>query len=209
MSSSLFCIERLPKPETDVALREQAMRLKHLRLRALRINPECFISRYEDEVEQEDEFWIERLRADNVNHWVASVRHPSSAEQDTGTALSAEWCALLVVIKRENEEKQDSKKSDCDTYWFAAMWVEPEMRGHGIGSSLIRAAIGAGLRSSRDQMHSSVDFEIEALVNNERAIVLYQKLGFTTVDAQYEFTGANGVVAMEHKLAINVDLTQD
>lgn len=61
------------------------------------------------------------------------------------------------------------------TAWIGGMGTRPERRRRGLGERALRAAIAAALEAGA----SAVDLEV--IVGNDRAIALYEKLGFTRV----------------------------
>jgi GNAT superfamily N-acetyltransferase len=91
------------------ALPDDWERVKELRLRALREEPNAFHSRYEDEVEETDEEWRDWLGRTAV--FVAG-----DYEAICGAYVREDGCAQLI-----------------------AMYVLPDARGRGLGRALVAA----------------------------------------------------------------------
>lgn len=138
--------------EVRRVVEEEWRELRELRLRALRSDPVAFGSTWEEEAARPDPFWRER-----------AVRGASSA-------TSSQWVAV------ENDRRLVGTAVGAlveDRPHIFGMWVEPELRGRGIGGRLLDAAL-AWLRAASPGRAVLLD------VNRKqtRAVVLYEARGF-------------------------------
>lgn len=129
--------------------RADSARLRAVRLRALRADPDAFWATAAEEEDLPDGHWRDRLARPEVATFLARLDG-----DDVG----------LVVIAPHHDVA-----GDLGLY---AMWVAPEARGLGVASALIRAglawALGTGHRTVR----------LEVADHNTAAIGLYTRCGF-------------------------------
>jgi GNAT superfamily N-acetyltransferase len=139
-----------PGPVEVVEATTEDWRLvRDLRLRALGDAPSAFGSRLEEEVDQPESFWRERLGGD-----VAATFLALDGEQEVG----------LVRIFLPPE--------DPDRAHLVSMWVERHARGRGVGRRLIETAV----EWARGRRASSVDLWVTE--TNTPASRLYGSCGF-------------------------------
>ena len=118
-----------------------------MRLRALREAPQAFATTYEEARRRPPEHWIEMAgREDQVT--VVAL------DGDRGVGMVSGW--LL----------------ESGNAWLARLWVDPAVRGAGIGLRLIDAVAGwAHERGART-------LELSVTANNRPAADLYARAGF-------------------------------
>lgn len=143
--------------------------MKAIRLRSLRIDPDSFCSKYVTEVDQPDEFWLNGLRPQLVHHFVAT----QTVAQDRKQAASGEqreFLAFMVVIYEAAITEGDMS---LPTYCLSALWVDPAIRGKGVGTMIITESIDWIRRDAKERGFRKVRYRLIALTNNERGIALY------------------------------------
>lgn len=133
----------------------EADQLRRVRLAMLGDAPDAFHSRLEDEAAEPPEFWADRARTAAIGDRVATFvavedgRHVASA---TGLWLDRNEPALLV-----------------------AMWVEPPLRGRGLGLALAESVCAWAERIG------AASVELDVREHNRHAIDLYTRAGFAVV----------------------------
>lgn len=131
---------------------QDAEQYRVIRLEGLRVNPEAFGSSYEEEMlYTEDEY---RVRLKSVSAF-------------TYGAFNGDSLVGAVTLVPEGKRKMRHRAN------IYAMYVTPEMRGSGVGKSLIKAAIHkAAELKCIEQIYLTV------VASNEPAKRLYSSLGF-------------------------------
>lgn len=165
-------IYRLPKTTDPTVLEAQSRSMRVARLRSLQSDPQSFKSRYEDEILQPTAFWHDRLKPENVQHFVAI----SSSTEDTETP---EYKAFMVVIADDIKGQHDVL-----SYFLGAFWVDPETRNQKIGSRIVDASIIWLKNEARARGWTQVHYRLNVAPDNHRAISLYKRLGFEIVEKQ-------------------------
>lgn len=126
-----------------------------LRLRALADAPTAFATTLADARQLEDADWARRTA--------------SGAESPTEIALVAELDSQLVGLTWSRIDPADPGVAQ-----LYQMWVEPGLRGRGVGASLLDAAVrwasGAGARF----------LELSVTCGNSTALRLYERAGFVS-----------------------------
>lgn len=121
--------------------------LRELRLRALREAPGAFAETYAEA--------LARPAAD----WASWAADPSLA---IVVAIDGEdWVGMVAC--REIEDRRT---------WLSALWVDPAVRGAGLGARLIEAV--AGWSSER----GAISLELSVTTNNQAGAALYARAGF-------------------------------
>ncbi|HWL24494.1 MAG TPA: GNAT family N-acetyltransferase [Ureibacillus sp.] len=132
-----------------------AQEYQQLRLRALQINPESFGSTYEKEVVFTLDYVKERI-----------------SPTDDKFVIGAFEDGLLVGVARFMREMDQKVKHKGNIY---GMFVAPEVRGLGVGRSILLEAINRAKKlDGLEQIHLSV------VSSNQGAKKLYQSIGFKT-----------------------------
>ncbi|WP_010587503.1 GNAT family N-acetyltransferase [Schlesneria paludicola] len=126
---------------------------KKLRLRALRDSPMAFASTYHQECQLRDLDWL--VRADQL---------------DDGRSIG------LIAVESDvacGMVRGATDDVDATVGWVESMWVAPTHRKVGVGGQLILAIVEwAHTRNLRM-------LKLEVTSNNQRAIRLYERLGFS------------------------------
>ncbi|KIW95384.1 uncharacterized protein Z519_03968 [Cladophialophora bantiana CBS 173.52] len=181
---SFFSIHTLPSPALDHnTLLEYSSRLKALRLRSLKEDAKSFISRYESEVAEPEEFWLDRLRDDRATHLIL-VRHNALAQEST--LLGHQWVGFVVIIAPNRKKVDEAGRSSSAEWHMAALYVEPEVRDQGLGKRLVRATIDY-IRTNSSSEHDESPCCLTSVVHgNDNALDLYQRLGFRIIHPNEE-----------------------
>ncbi|KAK5947131.1 hypothetical protein PMZ80_001278 [Knufia obscura] len=181
MPSILVC--QLPKSDDIDVLKAQMKPMKEVRLRSLKQDPESFCSRYENEVDQPDEFWIDRLRPKHVHHFVAiAVEEGMSQEGLAVMDEQTEFLAFMVVVNEHTSQfTVDKGENELPIYSLSALWVDPLLRGQGIGSKIVRRSIDWIKKHASEHNLQKARYRLAAKAGNDRATKLYTNLGFSVV----------------------------
>ena len=195
----------LPRAYSDQSvLHSHARKMRDLRLRSLKTDPEAFTSSYEDESRKPFDFWTGRILNADARHFV--ICRPYSAQYALGQpndAIHGEWLGILVLLgPREvdpalfsNETswkdfKKGSGKRETDegrlrpassAYHMVGVFVAPEERRHGWGHRLVEAALGVIALDCEKTKTSLAICTVGADERNEAAQRLYQNTGFAVV----------------------------
>ena len=181
----MIFIRRLPKSNDIEVLKAQMRPLKEVRLRSLELDPQNFYSKYENEIKQPDNFWIDRMRPEYVQHFVA-VSAETGADADT-IDEQTKFTSFLVVVREYNvsEDQADvGQKAELPKYFLGVVWVDPLMRGQGIGSKIIKESIDWIKQDARANSLLRVRYRLAAMEGNDRAVALYTRLGFSIDQAK-------------------------
>lgn len=142
---------------------------QELRLNALKNNPEAFGSTYEREVEFTLETVIERMKP-------TSDKFVLGACDDSGSLVG------IVAFVRESGLKTAHKGN------VFGMYIAPEMRGQGIGKSLMRELI-----TKARGCEGVEQINLAVMSKNEIAKKLYISLGFKVYGEEKNALKYNGV----------------
>ena len=132
---------------------DEAEQLRELRLRALRVSPEAFASRFEDFRERPPGFWSE---------WAA---RSAAAESEVTLVAVEEDRWLGMVGARLLTDPPGSA-------WLERLWVDPAARSAGLGARLIEAV------TEWARGRGAVRLELSVTDNNPSAAALYARCGF-------------------------------
>jgi ribosomal protein S18 acetylase RimI-like enzyme len=127
---------------------DEAEQLRELRLRALREAPGAFAESFEQAQARPPEDWA---------RWAADE-------------------SLVIVVAIDGERWVgivSGRLLDGSSTWLSALWVDPSVRGAGLGARLIEAVAGW----SREQGATAI--ELSVTTNNVAAAALYARAGFT------------------------------
>ncbi|KIW67679.1 hypothetical protein PV04_06911 [Phialophora macrospora] len=173
-----FSIDLLPNPAPDPdTLLEYSARFKKLRLRSLKEDPKSFVSKYENEVDQQQDFWLNRLTADRVVHLVLAREAGANPNKDL---LEKQWVGFVVISAGPSDQVGDS--SSPAEWYMAAVYIEPEVRGQGLGKRLVQATIDYIKDHAPTEDSKPVCCFTSVRHGNDNALELYQKLGFRIID---------------------------
>lgn len=163
-------IYRLPKTTDLQVLIALSRPMRIARLRSLQEDPESFKSKYEDEIEQPLEFWLNRLKPEDCQHFVATTTPPDDPE-------NVEFKAFMVVIS----ESVSDKKHNIPTYFLAAFWVASELRGQRVGTRVVEESIRWVKEDAKMKGWTRICYRLAVAPNNRRVLNLYNRLGFSMV----------------------------
>ncbi|MDM5428223.1 GNAT family N-acetyltransferase [Bacillus sp. SIMBA_074] len=149
-----------------------------LRLQALQVNPEAFITTYEEAVSQENP--LERV-ASNL----------SSNSSCTFGAFNEEN-QLIGVVTLLTEEKQAYKHKGH----IVAMYVDAQNRRNGLARELIANAIQRARVIELEQLNLGV------VSTNEPAKKLYESMGFKTYGIEKRAIKINGVYSDDEYMVL-------
>lgn len=122
--------------------------LRELRLRALREDPGAFAETFEEARDRPLEDWAS---------WAADESRVIVVAIDGGR-----WVGMVA-----------NRRLGADSTWLTALWVDPAVRGAGLGARLIEAAA----EWASEQGAATV--ELSVTTNNDPAAGLYARTGFT------------------------------
>lgn len=182
-------IYRLPKSEDLDVLKTQSRPLKIARLKSLKEDPANFYSKYENEINQNQEFWLDRIRPRFVEHFTAVISDTNGSSDETLTIDDkTEFISVGVVINEYEEELADAAQAGTTlqvqpsektpVYFLGVLWVDKSLRGQGVGSRMINESIAWIKEDAKSRGWPKVRYRVTALDGNARAIKLYQSLGF-------------------------------
>lgn len=184
-------IYRLPKssdPEVlETQIRQQMPLLKALRLTSLQADPQNFYSKYDDEVNQPDSFWLDRIRPMSAQHFVAVASH-GQTQVDPEIDEKTKALGYLVLIRESSNDQAnvqqqhsgqgETNSKDLPTYFLAVTAIDPAVRSQGIGSKLIRESMIFVKDDARRLGWPTIRYRLGVKASNIRALQLYRKLGF-------------------------------
>ncbi|KAF8198460.1 hypothetical protein BJ912DRAFT_26711 [Pholiota molesta] len=214
MAETTIEVYRIPTPASDTDVDKYS----HLRLNALRTNPEAYGSTYADSVLLTHEQW--RARVDTPGRTTLAARFtcapadghtPCGADED-----AADWIGTLSVLHplmlgdpddlpRVARLAEAVEEGRVERYVLVGMWVHPSARRRGVGRALIRDAIELVREAGSDsEAPTAVDASgngaagkegkmakvvfLKVYAENEGAHGLYRQTGFV------EETGYEGEV---------------
>lgn len=190
-------VYRLPKTTDPTLLETQSRPMRLARLKSLRLDPQAFKSKYEDEFTQPPEFWLNRLRTENCQHFVA-VASP----QDDPKGV--EYKAFMVVLAAS--ASASTEEHDLPSYVLAAFWVDPDMRGQKVGSKIVEESIRWIREDARKHGWKRIQYQLEVRPSNRRAIHLYDRLGFSFVKEDSEEDAAAAEDCLT-KMGMSIDIS--
>jgi RimJ/RimL family protein N-acetyltransferase len=151
--------------------------LRALRLGALQDTPEAFGSTYDQESSEPDAVWRD---------WAA----------DGAEGGSSFW-ALAV----DEETGRTAGMAFGSRHWHVpdaiglfAMWVDPALRGHGLGRRLVEAVVDWARTTERPRVVLSVS------ETNEVAIRLYERCGFEPTGTRHPIRDGSAITAISMAL---------
>ncbi|WP_462418544.1 GNAT family N-acetyltransferase [Kytococcus sp. Marseille-QA3725] len=144
---------------TDITVRELAADeweiFRTLRLRALQEDPEAFVASYEEESEQSDGEWQERMKH--------STR--------IGAQQGSEWVALASV-------GDEGTRQDDDLGEVYGIWVTPSLRGEGVARQLMEHAE----QVARNAGYSHLVYWVNT--DNARAVAFASSIGYRPTEGR-------------------------
>ncbi|PFK47727.1 GNAT family N-acetyltransferase [Bacillus cereus] len=148
---------------------KDAVQYWDLRLQALQVNPDAFVTTYEEAMQKENP--VEQV-AQNL----------SSNTSYTFGAFNEENQLLGVVTLLTEQKAAFEHKGH-----LVAMYVDKDSRGKGLAKGLIRALIEKARELEIEKINLGV------VSDNEVAKKLYQSMGFTTYGVENKALKMNGI----------------
>ena len=133
--------------------------LRKVRLASLQDSPEAFWSSYEEMVDQPETFWRQRAAS--------------------GTLFLA-WSRSGDPVGIAGGMRMDDRPEERH---LISMWVSPEARGHGIARLLVDAVVDWARADGAQEL------SLWVVDGNERALRLYERLGFRLTGDRQDFPG--------------------
>ncbi|ERI10785.1 GNAT family N-acetyltransferase [Aneurinibacillus aneurinilyticus] len=152
---------------------------QELRLSALKINPEAFGSTFDREVKFTFENVVERLKP-NDDKFILGVFEDKNL-------------VGIVTFMRESSPKEAHKGN------IYGMFVVPEMRGQGLGKSLLLELI----RKAKN-CNGLEQINLTVVSNNEPAKKLYKSIGFQVYGVEKNALKFNGEYFDEDLMVIKI-----
>ncbi|EXJ85019.1 hypothetical protein A1O3_05694 [Capronia epimyces CBS 606.96] len=179
-----FSIRTLPNPApSHDALLEYSSRLQALRLRSLKQDPSSFISTYENEVDQPQEFWLQRILDPKAIHLVVVRNDPEydALDKESGGLMKGEWVGFVVIIAPDWDEGEN-QGHESPPYLMAALYVTSDCRGLGLGKRLVQATLDTVKQAGSVKNVTSRSCITHVRHGNKQALALYQKMGFQAIN---------------------------
>ncbi|KAJ9609918.1 hypothetical protein H2200_006247 [Cladophialophora chaetospira] len=175
-----FSIDVLPSPALNHdTLLQYSARLKALRLRSLKGDTKSFISKYESEVGQPEDFWLARLRNDRAVHLILARDSTESSDLEL---LQKQWVGFVVIVAPSRGNVKHTGQRSSAEWEMSALYIEPDVRGQGLGKRLVEATIDyIGKHGFKDEGETPVCLT-SVRHGNDSALGLYQKLGFFVIE---------------------------
>ncbi|PGO25370.1 GNAT family N-acetyltransferase [Bacillus cereus] len=158
--------------------KEDAEKYWDLRLQALQVNPEAFVTTYEEAIRQENP--IERVEG-----------NLTSTTSCTLGAFNEEY-QLIGVVTLLTEEKAAYKHKGH----IVAMYVDAQNRRNGLARELIANAIQRAREIKLEQLTLGV------VSTNEPAKKLYESMGFKTYGIEKRAIKMNGVYSDDEYMVL-------
>lgn len=188
---SHLSVHLIPKePKSDSEWAKYAMRMKPVRLRGLKNDAECFISKYESEVKEPDQFWIDRMK-EQITYNFVLVRVPDESPIKTTEDLlrdDVEWLGFNASLELRKLSKEVVKREGGNVltksadWYLAALYIDEEARGKGSGRLLIQKGIDTMREVEQKGGYTGSVCEIGVMNGNDRALHLYKSVGFVVKD---------------------------
>ncbi|KAK5053968.1 hypothetical protein LTR84_001930 [Exophiala bonariae] len=173
-----YSIHTLPKlDQADTTFQEFSRRLKNLRLQSLKADPDKWVSIYDSEVNQPDDFWWNRLQdSQAIHHILVKNTSESDGPDSKSVLLAGEWVGFVVIIVPDAENKSPE-------YLMNALYIDTQARGIGLGKRMVRQVIDT-VRKHETKAGQAPPFCTASVRHgNDSALALYRKLGFRVVNA--------------------------
>jgi ribosomal protein S18 acetylase RimI-like enzyme len=152
----------------------------NLRLEALKVNPEAFLTSYEDAIKRENP--------------VKQVANNFKAEGSyTFGAFDQDGLIGMVTLVQETAEKIRHRAN------IFAMYVTPKKQGLGVGEALLTEA----LKKAR-KIEAIEKVNLAVMASNLKAKKLYTKLGFQTYGLEEKAMKINGVYFDDEHMVLHL-----
>lgn len=234
--STTFRIVTLPKAwngaEPDAKSTALAEKFRELRLRALKMAPEAFASKYEDESKRGLEQTLDRLSNAKATHFIAlkmpaSRSPPFDGHDDIERILKGQWLGMIVLLgPQEDNDPDPYPKRDPFQRMTAATREEkflsaqdqldaPAALHFHLNSTFVdpdaqRGGLGMALidaamgRAELEAAKFNAGFRVTVAVydHNVSARKLYEKAGFRVVNKRPSLTKGPEITAVDMELSL-------
>lgn len=218
-------VVQLPRPYQDeIELRQYAIRMKEIRLKALENDPGSFSSSLAIEIDQPMEFWTTRLTHPEARHFVVCLPEGDMSHAgDNIEILHSKWIGTLVLFgpriidpntfmdnmswkdfnDRSSKPTQMSLEGSSLMFYIPAVYVDSDYRRQGLGRSLSLETIKAIKVEMQKERAARAICMIGAEEKNAPALKLYEDLGWVRV-ADDRFIAKDGrkIVGVQMRLDI-------
>lgn len=150
---------------------------KRIRLSALQESPTAFGSTFAEESKFGDQVWEERAKGLTVPEAIGLL------------AFEGERVCGIV---RGSPDEDDSRIG-----WVESMWVDPSVRGRGVGQMLLQELIEWGRGRKLTEM------KLEVTSTNSPAIRLYERCGFQATGRTVPYPNDSSLVEIEMLLRLD------
>ncbi|EEH46732.2 uncharacterized protein PADG_02830 [Paracoccidioides brasiliensis Pb18] len=203
---------------------------KAARLRALKEDPQAFLSTYDRESKFNDATWVQRLRNPLSNTFVAIRTEADSAEISEIEHVSQnEWLGMIVLL---GPKALPADGSESQTLWnpflqpashteaadplsivdseaayiAVSMFVLPEARRQGVGRKLIETSVEAARVEANSMRASRANIGLWVEAENVSAQKLYEACGFRFLSDDPALIAAHGVMTAQVLMGRLVEL---
>lgn len=145
---------------------------RDIRLRSLLDSPDAFESTYEAEVVRADEAWESRITAAST-----SGKDSVLFAIHLGKVCGLAWCKLSPSVPEEADLFQ--------------MWVDPTLRGKGIGRALLEESLAWANSVGAHRVR------LDVTATNTPAMRLYTSQGFYPIDSSEPLRDGPGLLVQE------------
>ncbi|EFR01568.1 acetyltransferase [Nannizzia gypsea CBS 118893] len=207
-------IVQVPKgPVAPSDLTVLCNRYRSGRLRALKIYPEAFISKYERESGFTEEQWAQRLMNPMSRTFIAlRVDHdtdtPVTGAGDIEKLKNHEWVGMVVLLGpkvfdssmkyvwdpflsmawMQPDDEGVFEGAEATTF-AVSMFVLPEVTRRGVGNMLLSNMMDFAKQDSMRKSVTKLHVGLIVESDNEAAVRLYKRCGFALVDAGSDLDG--------------------
>lgn len=129
-----------------------------------------------DPIEEEIEFRLDRLEAENYRTWIAvdGLRSEDLRDETALAHIDGEFAGFIAT-----EIDRSPSVFDCpDRLLVSDLYVSESYRGSELAQDLVRHAVEQAREAGCGELILNVD------IDNERAVAFYEKLGFATYRCQ-------------------------
>ena len=130
---------------------------KTLRLKALQDDPMAFTNSFQESIDKVNDYWIGHLKAE---------------DSESVTLFAKKGNKLAGMVSAIFNDRQKTKH----IAEIVGAYVDPEFRGHGIGSLLMEAIM------NKIKQNPNVEkIKLDVITTQKPAVALYKKFGFKVV----------------------------
>lgn len=156
---------------------EHLQAFRKLRLKALREFPEAFVASYEEEVEQPDSFFLEKLTGDTSFY---------------GAFLDGQLIGMISFM-------QSSLLKMNHKAHIGSVYVAKQARGNKVGKELLNEMIECAKERGVEQL------QLVVASTNKKAKQLYESLGFKRFGFEQKALKVDGMYINEEHMALEVE----